>query len=39
MSITAAEIKKAVEDEDDFGFEMRVGNILKPENIKYPAPS
>jgi hypothetical protein len=36
MSITADEIKKVVLSEDDFGFEMRVGNILKPENVKYP---
>jgi len=36
MSITAAEIEKVILMEDDFGHEMRVGSILKPENIKYP---
>jgi hypothetical protein len=32
MNITAAEIKKVVLDEDDFGHEMRVGNMLNTLN-------
>lgn len=32
MSITAAEIKKVVLNEDDFGHEMRVGNMLNTLN-------
>lgn len=32
MSITAAEIKKVVLDEDDFGHEMRVGKLLNTLN-------
>ena len=34
MSITAADIKSVVLVEDDFGHEIRVGNILT--NVKYP---
>jgi hypothetical protein len=29
MSIKPADIKSAIEGEDDFGHEMRVGNILE----------
>jgi hypothetical protein len=34
MPIEASEIKRVIEVEDDFGHEMRVGNILT--NINYP---
>ncbi|HUA38082.1 MAG TPA: hypothetical protein VMA35_06745 [Candidatus Sulfopaludibacter sp.] len=40
MSVSSEEIKKVVLAEDDFGHEMRVGNILSnakpPENLYYP---
>jgi len=34
MSITAQDIKNVALTEDDFGHEMRVGKILRPENIQ-----
>jgi hypothetical protein len=34
MSITSKEIKELIQAEDDFGHEMRVGNILKGSPIR-----
>jgi hypothetical protein len=36
MSVSTEEIEKVVFAEDDFGHEMRVGSVLKPENVKTP---
>jgi len=38
MSITAGEIKKVILEEDDFGFELRVGSILNIVNSRPVAP-